>query len=255
MARNAEREMELWEHLAELRTRIFRSLLYIALGMVVCWFLYDPLFAFLSQPLKDAIKDPKFLWTTITEPFMVRMQVSLVGGLILALPLLTLEMWGFVAPGLTPEERRGFHLVVPLSLFFFLLGLTTAYLVLPSAFSWFASFLGPSDQLLQNPMRLVVFVVKMLLAFGLVFQLPVVLMFLAWIGVVTSKMLKENWRTALVLTSVIGAVATPSNDAFTMIMMAFPLGLLYFASIWLVSIVERTRARHALRESAGMGTP
>jgi sec-independent protein translocase protein TatC len=80
-------------------------------------------------------------------------------------------------------------------------------------------------------------------------------MFLAWIGVVTSKMLKENWRTALVLTSVIGAVATPSNDAFTMIMMAFPLGLLYFASIWLVSIVERTRARHALRESAGMGTP
>jgi sec-independent protein translocase protein TatC len=100
----------------------------------------------------------------------------------------------------------------------------------------------------------VTFVVKMMLGFGLVFQLPVVLMFLAWIGVVTSQTLKENWRTALVLTSVMGAVATPSQDPMSMILMAVPLAGLYFASIWLVGMVERLRSRNALQESTGMGT-
>lgn len=253
MAKNPEREMELWEHLAELRSRIFRSLVYVAIGMVICWSFYNQLFAFLNEPLKAAMKDVQFLYLNITEPFMVRLQVSVVAGLILALPLLTLEMWGFVAPGLTPEEKRGFHLVVPLSIFFFLLGVTTAYLVLPNAFRWFASFVEPGTKLEQNPLKYIVFVVKMLLAFGIVFQLPVVLMFLAWVGLITSRTLKENWRAALVLTSVLGALATPSQDAFTMLLMMAPLAFLYFASIWLVGIVERMRSRRALRESAEMG--
>jgi sec-independent protein translocase protein TatC len=256
MARNTEREMELWEHLAELRSRIFRALFYAAFGMAICWAFYDELRLFLEQPLRNVLgANFKTMYTTAWQPFMVQVQISLVAGLILALPLITLELWGFVAPGLTREEKKGFHVVVPLSLFFFLTGVTTAYLVLPSAFSWFVGFLRPDDTLLNNPLQYVVFVVKMLLAFGLVFQLPVVLMFLAWIGVVSSQMLKENWRSALVLSSVVAAVATPSNDAFTMLLMALPLTLLYFASIWLVAMVERTRARHALQESTGMGTP
>jgi sec-independent protein translocase protein TatC len=257
MARNADREMELWEHLSELRSRIIRSLIYITVGMLVCWLFYDELFTFLSAPLKavPSLKDLKFLWLSITEPFMVQMQISLVGGLILAIPLITIELWGFVAPGLTAEEKKGFHLVVPLSVMFFLLGVTCAYLILPSAFGWFAGFISKDAVLNQSPVKYITFVVKMLLAFGVVFQLPVVLMFLAWIGMVTSDMLKQNWRTAIVATSVVAAVATPSNDAFTMTMMAIPLAILYFASIWLVKIVERMRARRALTESAGMGAP
>jgi len=256
MARNPEREMELWEHLAELRGRIFRSLLYVAVGMVICWLFYYDLRSFLEAPLRQVLgKDLQFLYTNVTQPFMVRMQISLVAGLILALPLITLEMWGFVAPGLTPEEKKGFHVVVPLSILFFLMGVTTAYVILPNAFRWFVSFLEAGEKLEQNPLQYIVFVVKMMLAFGIVFQLPVVLMFLAWIGLVTSQMLKENWRTALVLTSVLGAVATPSQDAFSMVLMALPLAGLYFASIWLVGMVERMRSRQALQESAGMGTP
>jgi sec-independent protein translocase protein TatC len=255
MARNAEREMELWEHLAELRGRIIRSLGYLAVGMVIAWIFYDPLQIFLTAPLKSVLPNTKYLYTNITQPFMVRMQVSLVAGLIMALPLVTLELWGFVGPGLTPEEKRGFHLVVPLSLFFFILGVTIAYVILPSAFAWFASFLRPEDLLQQNPLMYVSFVVKMLLAFGVVFQLPVILMFLAWVGIVSSKMLKQNWRTAIVLTSVVGAAATPSNDPGSMLMMAVPLAGLYFASIWLVQMVERMRARRALQESAGFGAP
>src|ERR1700730_18009646 len=122
----------------------------------------------------------------ITGPFMLKLQVSLIGGLILALPLITLELWGFIAPGLTREERKGFYFVVPLSLFFFFLGLATAYFILPSAFGYFASFLVVDSKVIvtvyQDPVMYWSFVMKMLLAFGIVFQLPVVLMFLGWIG-------------------------------------------------------------------------
>ena len=137
------------------------------------------------------------------------------------------------------------------------LGVACAYFILPSAFSYFLGFLIPTGpgvppKLIQDPVLYWTFVMKMLLAFGIVFQLPVVLMFLGWIGMVTSAMLKKNWRQAIVLCSVVAAVATPSNDAPTMIMMGVPLMILYLGSIWLVGIVERLRAkREALAPGPG----
>src|SRR5438034_4424979 len=169
---NDDREMELWEHLAELRSRIVRSLLYLVVGAIVCWLLYDPLMAFIKRPLDPLAKQYgiELIFRHITGPFMLKLQVSVIGGLILALPLLTLELWGFVAPGLTPSERKGFYFVVPLSLFFFFLGVATAYLVLPSAFGYFATFLVPTSphgvpiKLYQDPVLYWGFVMKMLLA-------------------------------------------------------------------------------------------
>jgi sec-independent protein translocase protein TatC len=249
MRLHEDREMELWEHLSELRSRIFRVLIYLAVGAIVCWNLYPMLYRFILAPLMPVVKKygVKMIFDHITGPFMLHLQVAIVGGLILALPLLTIELWGFVAPGLTSSERKGFYFVVPLSLFFFFLGLTTAYLILPSAFGYFASFLVADPAVpvtvYQDPVMYLTFVMKMLLAFGIVFQLPVVLMFLAWIGLVTQRMLKQNWRYAIVGCSVVGAVATPSNDAPSMLMMVIPLIILYFGSIWLVGIVERIRAK------------
>jgi len=130
------------------------------------------------------------------------------------------------------------------------LGVATAYFILPSAFGYFASFIpkdsGVPNTVFQDPVMYWGFVMKMILAFGIVFQLPVVLMFLAWIGLVTSRMLKQNWRYAVVGCSIVGAVATPSNDAPSMLMMVVPLIILFFGSIWLVGIVERIRARRAV---------
>lgn len=252
MLRFDDREMELWEHLAELRSRIVRSLLYIVIGAVICWIIYPSLQRFIQAPLMPLIQKYhiKMVFRHITGPFMLKLQVSIIGGLILALPFLTMELWGFVAPGLTPDERKGFYFVVPLSLFFFFLGVATAYFILPSAFGYFAGFLvdphGDFSTIYQDPVLYWTFVMKMLLAFGIVFQLPVVLMFLAWIGLITSDMMKKNWRHAIVLCSVIGAVATPSNDAPTMLMMVVPLIILFFGSIWLVAFVERLRAKKAL---------
>jgi sec-independent protein translocase protein TatC len=252
MARNAEREMELWEHLAELRNRIMRALLYLAIGAVVCWFLYPILLTIIQYPLQPLVKKYNIQWIyrTITGPFILQLQVSVIGGLILAMPFLTLELWGFIAPGLMPHERKGFYLIMPLSMFFFFMGIGTAYLILPTTFSYFASFI-PREAVLgagvmQDPVMYWSFVMKMILAFGVVFQLPVVLMGLAWTGMVTSRMLKKNWRYAIVMCSVVAAVATPSTDPASMLMMAAPLLVLYIGSIWLVGIVERIRAKKAL---------
>jgi sec-independent protein translocase protein TatC len=253
MRLHEDREMELWEHLTELRTRIFRVLIYLVVSATICWFFYDRINALIQAPMKGVVQKYhiQFIYRHITGPFMLKLQVSIIAGLILALPLLTLELWGFIAPGLTREERKGFYFVVPLSLFFFFLGVATAYFILPSAFGYFASFIptdsGVPNTIYQDPVMYWGFVMKMILAFGIVFQLPVVLMFLAWIGVVTSRLLKQNWRYAIVLCSVVGAVATPSNDAPSMLMMVVPLIILYFGSIWLVGIVERLRARKEAR--------
>src|SRR5437868_4713259 len=138
-----DREMELWEHLSELRSRLVRTILYLAVGAIVCWFLYPGITSLIQKPIQPIVDEfnVKLVFRHITGPFMLQLQVSVIAGLMLALPFLTLELWGFVAPGLTREERKGFYFVVPLSLFFFFLGVATAYFVLPMAFRYFASFI------------------------------------------------------------------------------------------------------------------
>jgi sec-independent protein translocase protein TatC len=247
-----DREMELWEHLAELRTRIMRSLLYVAIGAIICWCVYPFLKQLIEAPLAPIAKGPniRFAFKHITGPFMMQMQISAIGGLILAMPFLSLELWGFIAPGLTSSERRGFYFVIPLSIFFFAMGIVTAYAILPTTFRYFVGFLysspGAPTELIQDPVMYWTFVMKMILAFGVVFQLPVLLMGLAWAGIVNSRMLKKNWRYAIVMCSVVAAVATPSTDPASMLMMGAPLLVLYIGSIWLVGIVERLRAKKAV---------
>jgi len=187
--------------------------------------------------------DSRFLLTTFPEAFVIRMEISIVAGLILALPLLTFEAWGFVSPGLTPDERKPIRWIAPLSAVLFMAGVTLCYYVLPVAFNWLASYVPEDAELRPSVQGSILFTVKMLLAFGIVFELPVFLVLLAKVGIVDSKMLRDNWRYAVVLASIVAAVATPSNDAFTMLVMAVPVVCLYFFSIVLVAAVERTRPK------------
>lgn len=239
------KEMELWEHLAELRTRLVRSLVYMAVGAIAVWLCYDVLWDFLWAPLGPilavhGIFGDRLVWQNLWDPLIVRLQISLIGGLTVAVPAITYEIWRFVAPGLTRSERKGFYAIGPLAVLCFVGGLAVAYGVLPATLGYFASFLG-DDGIMPGPVPYVMFLAKTSLAFGLVFELPVVLMFFAWIGLVNSKMLRAGWRHALVGCAALAAVVTPSNDAFSMLMMALPLALLYLLSISLVRIVERTR--------------
>ena len=240
MAKNPEKKAELTEHLSELRARLVRSIIYVVAGAVLAWCFYDYLFSFLVRPMAGVLDEQSssFLLTSFPEAFMIQLQVCLVAGLIAASPLLTAELWGFVSPGLTRSERRPVKWLVPLASALFASGVALCYLILPAAFNWFASYTPPGAELRPTVQSSILFSVKMLFMFGVVFELPVVLMLLAKVGIVSSGSLLANWRMAMVGVAVLAAVATPSNDAFTMLVMAVPVAVLYFLSIILVKWVE-----------------
>ena len=235
------RQMELLDHLTELRSRLIRVIVYIVAGTMVGWFAYDWVFKILSAPVQGYLKQSgdTFLMTSITEPFVVRMQVSLLVGIALAIPLVTFEAWKFIAPGLTKKERRGVRFVAPLSVLLFAGGVALGYWILPVGINWFASLKRPDIKLMPQVSGTLLFIAKMCLAFGLTFQLPVILMFLARVGIVSSRMLISYWRHAIIILAIVAAVVTPSNDAFSMSMMCIPLIGLYGLSILLVRTMEK----------------
>jgi sec-independent protein translocase protein TatC len=237
------KEMELWEHLAELRGRLIRGACYVFLGLVVAWAIFPSLSAIFFAPLKPMLKDVNgiLVYRNFMDGFMLRFQVSLVAGLVLAIPLVTLELWGFIAPGLTRSERKACYLVFPLSLFFFFGGVYCGYSLMGVTIDYFAQYITSDFQLQQDPIKYIVFLVKMVVGFGLCFQMPVILMFLGYVGLVTSKTLREQWRMAVVGCFVVGAIATPGGDPMMMAVMAAPLALLYLTSIGLVAFVEKVR--------------
>ncbi|MBP6964606.1 MAG: twin-arginine translocase subunit TatC [Armatimonadetes bacterium] len=233
------RQLELLEHLTELRTRIIRVVVYVAVGMLFGWIFYSRFFSFLTAPVSVFLKgDSSFLITGITEAFSIKMQISVVIGIVLALPLITMEGWRFVAPGLTRRERRSVKLVAPLSVVLSALGLVTAYFVMPMGIRWLIGLIPKEAKFMPNVQTSMLFIVKTYLAFAVLFQMPVVLMFLGKVGIVTSDMLTRNWRQAIVVIGIVAAAATPSGDAVTMMMMCGPMIVLYILSIGLVRMVE-----------------
>jgi len=185
------------------------------------------------------LNNTKFLFTNITEPFMLKMQVCLIAGLIITLPFVTIEAWKFIAPGLKSNEKRPLRWIAPLSILLFAFGVALAYWIMPYGFKWFASYIPPHAELRPSVPATMKFSILMLLAFGLSFELPVFLMLLGQVGIINSKMLSDNWRYGVVGTFIAAAVFTPSNDIFSMVAMATPMAGLYVLSIWLVHIVEK----------------
>lgn len=236
------------EHLEELRRRLVRILTYIALGAIVGWFLQPLVYSGLTdfiRPLIPPTIDYREPFRSITEPFLLKLKLSLAIGLFLVIPLTVLELWGFVAPGLKPVERRALIVVAPLSVGLFALGTALCWMILPAAFRWFLSFVAefPDTAVYQEPGTLVFFIIKMMIAFGLGFQLPLVVFFLARIGLFGPSALLQYWRQAVVLIFFVSASITPSGDIFSLLMLAVPLTLLYGLSILAVLISERRRPR------------
>ncbi len=246
-----DKRMELSEHLAELRTRIMRSILYAIVGSIAGYYLFKRIYNLLYSPMAHALGDAhvefKIAFGHFMEPFFVVLQISVVAGLIMVSPLVILEMWGFIRPALTRKERRPLRWIVPLSVTLFVLGVLLAYWIAQFAMSFFLEFvpLFPKAVLYQGPKTYVLFMLKLMGIFGLVFQLPVVLMFLAWAGLLTSASMKKSWRHAIVAIAFTGLMITPTNDAFTMLMMVIPVFALYLGSIGLVRIIERKRESKA----------
>nr|WP_214650003.1 twin-arginine translocase subunit TatC [Palleronia pontilimi] len=260
------------EHLAELRTRLIRSVVAFIIGMVICFTVATPIFNFLTDPLCQVLaqrgQDCDLIFISPQEGFFVAIKVSLLGGLFLAFPIIAGQMWRFVAPGLYKSERGAFLPFLVASPFMFVLGAAFAfYVVTPLAYDFFLGFqqFGDAGQAVtpeQNAAPLsVVFqgsaqeylnlTIKFIVAFGLCFQLPVLLTLMGKAGLVSARGLGEVRKYAVVGILVLAALVTPP-DVITQVILFVVVYGLYEVSIILVRRVERQRTA-ALRAEGVLG--
>ncbi len=258
------------EHLAELRTRLIRSVMAFIVGMVICFTVWNPIFNFLTQPLCDARgamgDDCGLILIKLQEGFFVAISISLLGGLVLAFPYISFQMWRFVAPGLYRTEKNAFLPFLVASPFMFFLGAAFAfYVVTPLAFDFFLGFqqegtlAGEGE--LENTTAGIAFqgsaqeylslTIKFIVAFGLCFQLPVLLTLMGKAGLVSSHGLAAVRKYAVVGILVLAALVTPP-DVITQVILFVVVYGLYEISIQLVKRVEKKRDQR-LREEGILG--
>lgn len=234
-SRVEELRLTLGEHLEELRGRIIRSLIYVAVGAVGGAFLAKPFYGLIQwwvlEPMEKDYDMTIIMGVTDGFGFWVRLAVTI--GLVFALPLIVREIWGFIKPGLKPNEAKPIETVVPISMGLFFLGCFLCWLILPPTMGWFIGITAQFDnvEIFQQAPEIVYFCSKMMLAFGIGFQLPLIVFFLAKVGIVSPEMIWRYWRQVTVGVFVLSAVLTPSGDPFSMMVMALPLTGLFFASI------------------------
>jgi len=219
-------------HLEELRTRLIRCAIAIGVGFVIAFGFKERLFSILVQPLVKVMKPGETLiYTGLPEAFFTYLKVAFLTGLMVASPIILHQFWMFVAPGLYKKERRMLAPVVLLSSFFFIGGALFGYFfVFPWGFKFFIGFASDTIRPLPSMKEYFGFSAKLLLAFGLVFELPLVLTFMSKLGIVSVDFLKKNRKYAILLIFSGAAILTPP-DVITQIMMALPLMVLYEISI------------------------
>ena len=254
-----EFRLTLVEHLEELRDRIIRAIVIITVAWGIGWLAMPPLYDFLSQVVDASIRPalPKGVayvqvFRNVTDPFMLKFRLSFMIGVVLAFPFLINEIWQFIAPALRPNEQKPFKALAPFSLILFVMGAGFCWLIIPAALSWFAPYIGEfsGTSLMQDAGTMVFFVLKMMLAFGVGFQLPLIVYALGMIGLLTAESLLLYWRQACTVIFIAAAVFTPSNDAFSMLMMAIPMVILFMISVWAVKITQGKRlAAEAMAET------
>ncbi|MCG8635860.1 MAG: twin-arginine translocase subunit TatC [Desulfobacterales bacterium] len=231
---NDEEKSPFTEHLGELRDRLVRSFIAVGVGFVCAYFFKERLFEILTAPLVTAMSESgnaKLIFTGLPEAFFTYLKVSLLTGIIAATPVLFYEFWMFVSPGLYRDEKKYLIPIVLLSIFFFIVGSSFGYfIVFPYGFKFFLGFATETIHAMPSMKEYLSFASKMLLAFGFVFELPLVLTFMARMGLVSVDFLKKNRKYALLLFFVGAALITPP-DVVTQVMMALPLMILYEISI------------------------
>jgi sec-independent protein translocase protein TatC len=226
--------MTLVDHLSELRWRLFKSLLAIAIGMTLGFVLSADVVAMLSAPIPG---DEPLFFTGLGDAFAIRLKIAFVIGVIMAMPVLLYQGWQFIAPGLTANERRMARPWIPLALFFFALGVTIAYIVLPFAATFLLGFTTPDLQPLITAGSYFDFVTTMFLAFGLVMEFPIVLYGLSRVGIATSARLSAARRYVILIIAVFAAVVTPGGDIVSPLVLGGTMYLLFELTLF---VIKRT---------------
>ncbi len=231
-----EVEMSFFDHLEELRTRILYALIAVVVGALGCFTVVRQLVALLEIPAKGV----KFLQLTPGEYFFVSIKVAGYGGILVATPVILYQVIQFVLPGLTQRERKLVLPVVVGSSFLFVGGLAFAYyLLIPAALNFLVSYGADVVEQFWSIERYFEFILVLLLATGLLFQVPVIQILLALLGLVTSSQMLKSWRTVVVSAMVIGAVVTPSTDPITQSLLAGAVLGLYFGGVGCVKLLGK----------------
>ncbi len=245
--KDKERRMSLGSHLRELRKRLSWSAGFILAGSVGGWFLFDPVFKILQQPLLDVTErrgiEAIVNFGTVVSAFDLRIQISIFLGVILTSPVWLWNFWAFIAPGLKQKEKRyatGFTVAaVPL----FLAGTALAWTSLPGFVVVLIGFTPEGSSNVINASEYILFAIRILLIFGIAFVMPVVLVLLNFAGLATGRGILKSWRLALFIIAVVSALATPTAEPMTMFLLMAPLSALYFSAIGIAMANDKRRER------------
>jgi len=242
-------------HLTELRKRLIQSFVFLIIFFIFCYFFAEYLYGFLVEPYAKAVKDDgterRLIFTALQETFLTYLKVSFFAAFFVTFPFILMQVWKFIAPGLYKHEKKAiipYLLLTPI--LFFLGGMLVYYLIMPLAIKFFLSFessgltTGLPIQLEAKVNEYLSLVMKLIFAFGISFQLPVVLSLLARVGIVDAKFLKERRKYVVVIIFTVAALLTPP-DPITQIGLAIPLLILYELSIFSVNIIEKKNNKDA----------
>ena len=243
---SSDKKLTILGHLGELRKRLIRGLIVVAITSILSFIFREQIFGILISPVQDISQDINFnlIFVEMTEMIGTVMKMSLVSGIMLAMPYLIYEFIIFVSPALTRKEKRYVYLILPWIALMFAGGVIFSYFILvPPAtkflITWGSNIATPQIKI-GNYISIVT---RLLLAVGLVFEMPVVTTFLTRLGIITPKWLSDKRKLAIVFAFILAAIITPTFDPLNQILVAIPLIVLYEMSIWLAKLVYRKRSQ------------
>ena len=237
-------KMSFLEHLDELRQRLIVSILAIVVGFLIAFFFIEQIFAFVMKPLQQILPaGGRLIYTEATEAFMLQLKMAALAGVVIAAPVIMWQLWLFIAPGLYSREKRFALPFVLFSTVFFVAGVAFShYIVFPAAWKFFASFNNDYLEFMPKVSEAFGLYAYMLLAFGIIFQMPTLILALARMGVVTAGFLWRHTKYAILIIFILSAVITPSSDVVNQSLMAFPMLALYLFSIGIAWLFGRRKS-------------